>query len=275
MGLDLIENAGATVASPPIRIISWNVLADAYIKDEHYPHSPAELLERGARRTVVGDRLLALADKADILCLQEVDTAQFALAEEKLITTEAGSGSGTHFGRHFKKRGKGEGCAIFIRKTITNHNEPEWKELVFTDHSSHIALGATLNFIDVTIVCTHLKWEPDGTPKEEHRGRVQLAEVLDAWPSGARIICGDFNAEPTSDVVGLAIERGFKDAYVDLPDAFTCNTSAKKRRIDFILHTSEFKATPTPLSPITDETALPSDKEPSDHLAIEAQFERV
>jgi mRNA deadenylase 3'-5' endonuclease subunit Ccr4 len=255
-------------SQPPIRILSWNVLADAYIKDEHYPHSPPEILERGARRTLVADRLLALAEKVDVLCLQEIDMAQFALTEEKLITEAQ-----THVGRHFKKRGKGEGSAIFIRKTmIAESSEPEWKELVFTDHSSHIALGVT--FTDVTIVCTHLKWEPDGIPKEEHRGRIQLAEVLDAWPSGSRIICGDFNAEPSSDVVALAIERGFKDAYADLPDAFTCNTSAKKRRIDFILHTSEFHATPSPLSPITDDTAMPSEALPSDHLPIEAQLDR-
>jgi len=261
---DLIENRRVA-----LRVVSWNVLADAYTKEEHYPHTPPEMLERGARRTVVQERLLKFAETADVLCIQEIDTAQFTMAEDKL----AGE-AGLHVGRHFKKRGKGEGCAIFVRRSILNGADPEWKELVFTDHSSHIALGATFHD-GVTIVNTHLKWEPEGTPAEEHRGRVQLAEVLDAWASGPRIICGDFNAEPTSDVVALAAERGFQDAFVNLPNAYTCNTNAKKRRVDFILHTAEFKASPIPPAKITDDTPLPSASEPSDHLPIEAQLERV
>ncbi len=243
-----------------IRVVSWNVLADAYVRREYYPHTNSSVLDRAARRRAVADRLLEYT-RVDILCLQEVDTALFALAEERLTEST---------GRLFKKRGKGEGCAIFVRQAITS--DPQWTELVFSDRSSHIALGVT--FAGVTVVSTHLKWEPEGTDAASHRGRLQLAELLDVWPSGARIVCGDFNAGPESDVLRLAEERGLKDAYATLPEAYTCNANGHKKRIDFILHTANFLARPSPIAAVDDDTPLPSETQPSDHIAIEAFFER-
>ena len=243
-----------------IRVVSWNVLADAYVRREYYPHTTPEVLDRAKRRRAVAERLAKLAD-ADVICLQEIDSALFALAEEKLPGST---------GRLFRKRGRGEGCAVFVRHALTT--DPEWRELVFSDRSGHIALGCT--FGGMSVVATHLKWEPEGTPAESHRGRVQLAEILDAWTTSSKIICGDFNAEPESDVLALAKERGLVDAYASLPDAYTCNANGKKKRIDFILTTSDFVATPSPLPAIDDDTPLPSEAEPSDHIAIEARLDR-
>lgn len=242
-----------------IRVVSWNVLADAYVRREYYPHTPPEVLDRARRRRAVAERIASLAD-ADVICLQEIDSALFALAEEKLPGSS---------GRLFRKRGRGEGCAIFVRHALTT--EPDWKELVFSDRSGHIALGCT--FAGISVVNTHLKWEPEGTPAESHRGRVQLAEILDAWTTSSRIVCGDFNAEPESDVLELARSRGLVDAYASLPDAYTCNANGKRKRIDFILCTSDFVPSPSPLPAIDDDTPLPSDVEPSDHIAIEARLE--
>lgn len=243
-----------------IRVVSWNVLADAYLRDEYFPHTKPEVLERAVRRKAVADRLESLAG-VEVLCLQEVDTQLFAAAQERLTGST---------GHHFKKRGKGEGVAIFVRHALTQ--EPKFKEHAFKDLSGHVALG--VSFADVTIVTTHLKWAPDGTVAAEHPGRGQLAELLDTWPSGVRVVCGDFNAVPTSDVLELARERGLKDAYATMDDAFTCNANSKRKRIDYILHTPDFKATPNALPAITDDTPLPSETEPSDHLPIEARLDR-
>ena len=240
--------------------MSWNVLADAYVRREYYPHTPPEVLDRAKRRRAVGDRIAKLAG-ADVICLQEIDSALFALAEEILPSAS---------GRLFRKRGRGEGCAIFVRRELAA--DLEWREIVFSDRSGHVALGCT--FGGLTVANTHLKWEPEGTPAESHRGRVQLAEVLDAWPSGSRIVCGDFNAEPDSDVLELARSRGLVDAYASLPDAYTCNSNGKKKRIDFILCTNDFVPTPSPVPVIDDDTPLPSELEPSDHVAIEARLDR-
>jgi endonuclease/exonuclease/phosphatase family metal-dependent hydrolase len=231
------------------------------LRDEYFPHTPPEVLERAVRRKAVADRLEKLA-AVEVLCLQEVDTQLFAAAQERLKDST---------GHHFKKRGKGEGVAIFVRHALTQ--EPKFKEHAFKDLSGYVALG--VSFADVTIVTTHLKWAPEGTVAAEHPGRGQLAELLETWPAGVRVVCGDFNAVPSSDVLELARERGLKDAYASNDDAFTCNANSKRKRIDYILHTADFKATPTPLPAITDDTPLPSESEPSDHLPIEARLDRA
>ena len=244
-----------------LRVVSWNVLADAYVRDEYYPRSAPSVFDRAARRKRVVERLESYAS-ADVLCLQEVDGALFAAAEEALGDTS---------GRHFKKRGRGEGCAIFVSKARAASAELEWRELAYSDMSGHVALG--VSFAGLTVVTTHLKWEPATTAPAEHRGLLQLTELLDAWPSGARVVCGDFNADPSSDVVALARSRGLVDAYAGLPEAYTANSNETTKRIDFIFHTPDLRATPTPLPVVTHETPLPSDQEPSDHLPIEARLE--
>jgi endonuclease/exonuclease/phosphatase family metal-dependent hydrolase len=243
-----------------IRVVSWNVLADAYVRREYYPQTNPAVLERASRRAAVVDRLVSFAD-ADVLCLQEVDDALFAAAQKRLAEWT---------GRLLRKTGRGEGCAIFVRSALAAGLE--WKELVFADRSGHVALGVT--FAGIAVVSTHLKWEPPGTPEETHRGRSQLAEICEAWPSGSRIVCGDFNDSPGGVVLRLAEERGLLDAYASMADANTCNANRKRRRIDFILHSADFKATPSLVSQaLEDDTPLPSANEPSDHLAIEARLE--
>lgn len=243
-----------------IRVVSWNVLADAYVRREYYPRTPSSLLDSLSRRQAVAHRLAAHAE-ADVVCLQEVDAALFALAVGMLPGFT---------GRLLAKHGRGEGCALFVRHALTP--SPVFEELAFSDRSGHVALAAI--GAGYTIVSTHLKWEPDGTGPETHRGRAELAEILDRCPSGSRIVCGDFNAEPDSVVLAVAWERGLSDAYASMPDAFTCNAHARRKRIDFILHSADFTAAPNPLVPIGDDTPLPGIDEPSDHLAIEARLYR-
>ena len=245
-----------------LRVVSWNVLADAYVRHEYYPRTPPALLDPVTRGQAVRRRLAAL-DGADVICLQEMDRTLFALAVEALPACTA---------RLLTRRARGEGCALFIRRSLVP--QPEFEEMVFRDDSGHVALAA--RGADVTVVCTHLKWEPDGTPEAAHRGRAQLAEILDRWASGPRVVCGDFNAGPESVVLALARDRGLSDAYASLPEAFTCNANSERKRIDFILCSAEFIATPSPLAvTVTNDTALPGGDEPSDHVAIEARLDRA
>lgn len=244
-----------------IRLVSWNVLADAYVRREYYPRTPPGVLDPARRRGAVLDRLLDYA-AADVLCLQEIDAALFALAEERLRASS---------GRLLVKPGRQEGCAMFVRRDVDP--DPAWKAHVFSDRSGHVALGAT--FAGTSVVTTHLKWEPDGTPADAHRGRGQLAELLDTWPEPSRVVCGDFNAEPGSAVLLLAARRGLEDAYAHLPRASTCNANARKRRIDFILHSADWVATPSPIAAIEDDTPLPSETQPSDHIAIDVLLRRA
>ncbi len=106
----------------------------------------------------------------------------------------------------------------------------------------------------------------------------QIRELLDARAGLAPgcsswIICGDLNATPESQVVELLHESGFRDAYADHPQAGTSNANRKSRRIDFLFHSSELVAGPADLPAIGNDTPLPSDEHPSDHLAIGARID--
>jgi endonuclease/exonuclease/phosphatase family metal-dependent hydrolase len=243
-----------------IRVVSWNVLADAYVRREYYPHTPPEVFERSKRRTAVTDRIASFTH-AEVICLQEADSSLFALLQERLPDST---------GRLCRKRGRGEGCAMFVRHALTT--EPEWRELAFSDLSGHVALG--VSFAGMSVVTTHLKWQPGGDLSETHYGRSQLAELLDAWPTGPRVVCGDFNAEPASSVLTLAKSRGFADAHAAFTSGYTCLADGERKRIDYVLYTDEFGAKPSPLPSLDDDRALPSETDPSDHVPIEVRLEK-
>jgi hypothetical protein len=43
--------------------------------------------------------------------------------------------------------------------------------------------------------------------------------------------------------------------------------------IDYLVHTKKLSARPIDPPPVSDRTVLPSDEQPSDHLALAAEFE--
>ena len=240
-----------------MRIVCWNVLASAYVRPEHYPYTLPAILDPSTRDPAVLERLLSHAT-ADVLCLQEVEPAMFDAAAATLDAFE---------GHFVQKRGKPEGCAIFVKRAL---GAPTFRELVFGDGTGHVAVAAILD--GVGVASTHLRWQAADVPLEARLGRAELTELLDAWVTTDMpwIVCGDLNAEASSPVLEVAFARDLRDAYATLPDAHTCNSNGRRKRIDFILHSSTFDATPTALSAITDVTPLPSADEPSDHLAITA-----
>src|SRR5262249_44580587 len=101
---------------------------------------------------------------------------------------------GDMVGRLFRKRGRGEGCAIFVRDALTS--EPEWRELAFSDMSGHVALG--VRFAGISVVTTHLKWEPETTVPEVHRGCMQLEEIFATWPSNGLVVYAGLDGAPDS-----------------------------------------------------------------------------
>ena len=242
--------------------MSWNMLADAYVRPEFFPYTTPPILEPRARAAARLDRLThhTASGAADVLCLQEIEPAFFEAASARLDAFE---------GRFSQKRGKPDGCAIFVRRSL---GDVTFRELVFRDGTGHVAVAAVV--AGIGIASTHLKWQAEDVPLEERLGRAELRELLDAWllPGERWIVCGDLNAETSSPVLDVAFSRGLRDAYASLPDACTANANGRRKRIDFILHTPEFEAIPTPLPTITDTTPLPSSEEPSDHLAIRASL---
>jgi len=225
-------------------VVSWNILADDYVKPGFYPTVRDVHLDPAWRRGRVIERIRTI--NADVFCLQECTPDVFAAIARP---------------GYYAKKGnlKPDGVATFVRGPVS-----AVETLRFCDDTGHVALLVRAGATGVANV--HVKW---GGP-----AAAQARELLDAlrrFPCDGWIVCGDFNAESESDALAAFRERGFVDAYANAP-APTCNSNRRTKRIDFILHSPALRSTPAPLPAIADDTPLPSETEPSDHLAISAEI---
>ena len=232
-----------------IRVASYNLLADAYVRAAYYPRVPPALLAPGARTAAIASRLSSLS--ADVACLQEV---------EAHVAVAVGAG---HLAL---KPGKPEGPAVLTRL-------PALRSLALPS-ASLVELAA--EGLRTGFASCHLAWAPPGTPAAAHPGVAQARAVLASlWDCDAWVVCGDLNATAGSDVVKTFTSAGFLDVG---PRGATCVANGAARRIDFILVRAphlEVRAEPAPLPGIEDSTSLPSADEPSDHLPIAAALRFV
>ena len=232
-----------------LSIATWNILADAYIRPQYYPHTPAEWLRPEKRRPALLAGLRAL--DADILCLQEVEEDFFREIASTLDDYQC---------RYLKKAGgKPDGCATCFRGLTLK----ECNEIRYSDDSGHVALVLALD--GATIANTHLKW----SPPEKRVGYGQMRELLERLPQGT-VVCGDLNVTPDSEVILLAAKRGLRPAHP--AGAVTCNANRAAKKIDYLLHDASLPARPDPVPPIDNDTPLPSEMHPSDHLPLRVVF---
>lgn len=251
-----------------LTVASYNILADAYVRPEWFPHTPSAMLEPGARTGAIAQRVRDL--DADVACLQEVERAAFEAIRDFLAPD---------YDAWFAKKSdpRPDGCATFVRaesaracRSAVHH---------YADGSGHLALVVSGAFEGrrIAIANTHARWSPDGTPDAEHFGfrqlteldaaRAQLDPAAQAW-----IVCGDMNVEPDAPIVAELARRGFDHAHRGT-GARTCNANGRAKLIDYVFHSPELRAEALPVAPIDDDTPLPSEAEPSDHLPLAARFE--
>ncbi len=260
---------------PSIRIASYNVLADAYINPAWYTHVDPSVLDRAWRWPALARRIAGL--QADVVCLQEVEPACFAVLSEAL---EPFGLTGV-FAR--KGQGRPDGCATFHRAASVSLIEQ--RTLYFSDAmdggaaSGHIALICVFDSClgPLHVAGTHLRWAPDDSARESHIGWRQVRALFEAGidaRSGDWLICGDLNGTSESAPLVELARSGFVDAFATLPQA-TCNPNQRTKRIDYILHGGNLSAIPDRLPMIDDQTSLPSLSEPSDHLPILATLHRL
>lgn len=228
-----------------MRILSWNVLADSYIRASYYPHSEPALLRRGARTVEIVDLLARHA--ADVCCLQEVEPALIAALRLRLPGWEL---------RFAGKRGKPDGVALLARELALDDVTP----LELPD--GFVALLATVG--GLRIATTHLRWDPPGTSRDKRWAIRQASALLAAAPD---VVCGDLNVEPGDDALALFADAGF----VDPGGTPTANPNGRAKRIDYILARGRAIAA-LPALPIADDTPLPSHEMPSDHVPISARI---
>jgi mRNA deadenylase 3'-5' endonuclease subunit Ccr4 len=259
-------------------VASYNVLASSYIKPEWYPHTAPEFLDAAWRIPALVRHVCAFA--TDIICLQEIDRPTFAAFESSLSLR----GYAVHYAA--KTRGQPDGCATFFREDrlarrasdVIGYSDGDSPR----DDSGHIALIVVLEHAgrSLGIANTHLKWDSPATSPEKHRGLRQVRQLLrtsetmvpqcDGW-----IMCGDFNATPSSPIVATLQQAGLYYAHESDQRARTCNSNANAKLIDYLFHSSALLAKPVGSPRLDDETPLPSLEQPSDHLAIMSEFHWV
>jgi mRNA deadenylase 3'-5' endonuclease subunit Ccr4 len=246
--------------------VTYNILADIYIRSEWYPNTPAKWLDPAVRHGALLAELILL--NADVFALQEIEHDLF-------VQIETGLNPLGYSGFYAPKgRDKPDGCATFVRSAklelIEHVRHP------YDDGTGHIALVSLLRFNGKTlgVANTHLKWAPPETPPEEHVGVQQacaLAAICAAHACDAWIVCGDLNCTPNSALFASLQAAAFEDAHGGALTP-TCNANREARKLDHVLHTRQLAATPSPIAQIDAQTPLPSADHPSDHLPVQVVF---
>ncbi|CAL8338386.1 unnamed protein product [Merluccius merluccius] len=228
-----------------LRVLSYNILADVYAQTELsrtvlYPYCPPYALQLDYRFNLLLKELAGY--RADLLCLQEVDTGVFA--DSLAPALDAYGLDGTF---RVKER-QHEGLATFYRRSrlrlLSRHDimlsealtsDPLHSDLlervsanpVLKDKILHMSTTLQVSvFEDVNepskklcVGNTHLYWHPKG-------GNIRLVQMGVAMqhlshvikqeaPGAAFIFCGDFNSTPDSGVCQLVQGGMVPDSHPD------------------------------------------------------------
>ncbi|MDI1480286.1 endonuclease/exonuclease/phosphatase family protein [Polyangium sp. y55x31] len=249
---------------------TYNVLAQCYVRRDRYRDSPPDALEPTSRRA----RLLARIDAlgSDLLCLQEVEPDQYEALCARLDPTHASA--------YAQREGRREGSALFARRTVfTWHGHDVLHFAAHRPGDDDLALIAclTVDARPLHVATTHLTWQPDSTPIDEHLGRRQMLELLAhraAAPADVTwLVAGDFNATSQSPVLAAAYERGLAESCRAQRPWDTTAINGRPRKIDYLLHSAgRLDPRPGVLPRLGRDTVMPSASEPSDHLPLTVDF---
>ncbi|HEX4516727.1 MAG TPA: endonuclease/exonuclease/phosphatase family protein [Polyangiaceae bacterium] len=245
--------------------VTWNVLAPSYVRASYYPRTDARYLDPLWRAPAVVARARSL--DCDVMCFQEVEASTFD-------ALRMGLAAHSYAGVHALKENKPDGCAVFFR--VDRFQLVESRRIVYRDGSGHVAQLVTFDHEGkrIAVVNTHLKWDPQDTPAALKFGFRQASEIIVMLQSerarhAAQIVCGDLNVTPESDVVAEFRAAEFRAAH---ERGHSCNSNGAAKLIDYVFYRGALQAEPIAPRAIDDETPLPSDEEPSDHLPLMVRF---
>jgi mRNA deadenylase 3'-5' endonuclease subunit Ccr4 len=261
----------------PFRAATYNVLATAYIRPDWYVGVPPELLRPGRRVPALVGHVVSL--DADLLCLQEVEGETLAALRSALEPLG--------YEGYFEKKGRGkpDGCATFFRQSAFALREVQRLEYQDEErgpsrHSGHIALLLCLEHRGdlLGVANTHVRWDRPGLSSTEHVGYrqvMELLEVCERFTPTCRgwLICGDFNATADSGVVAAMTAAGYRYAHAGSPHARSRVANERALLIDYLFHSGRLRASAFDPPAVGDDTLLPSEEQPSDHLALVAELD--
>lgn len=199
---------GHQTASRPVRIMTWNLLAQCLVRRELFPSS--DCLKSAQREHMLFNEILST--DGDVLCLQEVDRL------EKLIPVLEEAKYGHVYAAGPRKR---HGCLVAFREDsykIHGHIVLCYDDIdVRPDGSESARKGLsfrTKNIANVValekvgdpgggyiVATTHLFWHPSYAYERARQAGILLREVvkyrenlgLSSWPC---FLAGDFNFHP-------------------------------------------------------------------------------
>ncbi|ONI05636.1 hypothetical protein PRUPE_5G016000 [Prunus persica] len=226
-------------------LVSYNILAQVYVKSSLFPHSPSPCLRWKARSQAILSVLKNLG--ADFLCLQEVD--------EYNSFYKGNMESNGYYSSYIQRSGqKRDGCGIFYKHDMAElllEEKIEYNDLVdsILDGNGHgddkpnnkeavenkddgpkivFKLKNPSNHV-VIVANTHLYWDPDWADVKLAQAKYLLSRLaqfktlvsqrFDCSPS--LILSGDFNSTPGDKVYQYLISGNSSSApsidSVDLP----------------------------------------------------------
>lgn len=243
-----------------LRIMSWNVLADAYVVAGRYPLSPPALLAPGARWAAVAAHILE--DGAEVVCLQE--------AEEGLARILA-SELGPQWALSWCPKGAGrpDGCLAGVRRPWRIEEESRLEYPDSLPPSGHVAqiLSLSQGGRRLVVASTHLRWAPPGTTAADHIG-VHQARLLVARLDGPGpvVVVGDANDGPGGPVRAVLGAAGFREAHPRTASAIVNGTGVEALDVMAArgLALTGVDA-PAPQAP------MPGPHMPSDHIPLVAE----
>ena len=246
--------------------VTWNILADAYIKPSRYEHVEPQALDPARRRALLLDTIAAQA--ADLYMLQEVEPDALAAILERL---------GPGYTGHLERRaGRPDGCALIARAATATIEAVEG--VTHTRGRAHTLIARLrVEGYALHVASTHLTWAAPGTTDADHAGLAQLHELLahraTLPPETPWIIAGDLNTISTSPVIRAAQEAGLKLACRRQRPWDTCNINRKRRKLDYMLYTpGALHPEPGALPQLERDTPMPSATYASDHLPVEVTW---
>ena len=267
---------------------------------DNFVRCPPDAMKWHRRKYLLIEEILHI--NADVICLQEVDHFAFF----KQILFHVG-----YTGHFFPKpwspclnapdSNGPDGCALFYRSSRLELVRKQTLNLLERDDKETNQVCLMGEFKDkvtdreFVVVTTHFKAKPEYHQVRFHEG-VFMEKNVESFRSGKPVlICGDFNAEPTEDVVKYyqASALELQSAYTQLSEsgcenpAYTTwkirgsKTPGGKEKeachtIDYMWYQPKHMGVTSLLSiPSGDEIGpnrLPSWHYPSDHFSLAADF---
>ncbi|XP_040030550.2 nocturnin isoform X1 [Gasterosteus aculeatus] len=289
--------------NPPIRIMQWNILAQALGEGkDSFVRCPLDALNWQERKYLILEEILTY--RPDILCLQEVDHYHDTFQPIMASLGYQGSFLAKPWSPclDVEQNNGPDGCALFYRRSRFSLQATAHLRLsAMMLPTNQVAIVQTLKCQEtgrrLCVAVTHLKARSGWEKLRSAQGANLLQSLRgitfqcgssrhDEAPLGAvpLVVCGDFNAEPSEDVYrrfsssALGLNSAYKllsangetePAYTSWkirPSGESCST------LDYIWYSHEALSVQRLLDIPTEEQIgpdrLPSYHYPSDHLSL-------